>query len=135
MLPSKFQILRKCTRELNAKDSASDIVKCLHSVSAEEMLESADIKIQPASSAKQCLSKAFDDLTVKATELSSALESRGDAATDVEEKVKFLYAEELKDVTSLNVQLDKIIAVQKLSSDNSQSISQSHLNSTFKEPR
>ena len=76
----------------NAKDSATDIVKCLHSVSTEEMLESADIKIQPASSTKQSLSKAFDDLTVKATELSSALESRGDAATNVEEKVKFLYA-------------------------------------------
>ena len=115
------------------KESATGIVRCLDEVSSDDILESAEVRILPASSTKQALTKGFEDLTLNATELSSALEFRGDSATDVEGKVKFLYAEELKDVTSLNVKLDKMIAVQKLSSGFNRSASQSQLNSTFKE--
>ena len=125
-----------------AKESANEIVRCLDEDSSDEILESTEIKIQPASSTKQTLTRAFEDLThsfedlthsLKATEFSSTLELCGDSASDVEEKVKFLYEEELKDTTSLNVKLDKMIAVQKLSLNSNRSASQSQLNSTFKE--
>ena len=116
-----------------SKDFATDIVKCLDGIAAEEVVDSATIKIQPASTTKQNLTKAFDDLTSKAAELTSALELCGDTVTDVEEKVKFLYSQEWKDVTNIIGELDKIIAAQKHASDANKSASQLPLNSTFKE--
>ena len=73
-----------------SKDFATDLVKCLDGIAAEEVLDSATVKIQPASTTKQSLTKAFDVLTSKAAELSSALVAHGDTVRDVEEKVKFL---------------------------------------------
>ena len=76
----------------HAKESATEIVKCLDEVSSDYILELDEKNIQPASSTKQTLTKAFEDLTLKASELSSALEFYGDSATEVEEKAKFLHA-------------------------------------------
>ena len=116
-----------------AKDLAGEIVKCLDKVSAGDMFDSAEIKIQPASDTKQSLTNAFDALAVKAAELISALETRGDTVNDIEGKVKFMHSQENKAVNSIIVQLNKIIAAQKHASDANKSASQLPLNSTFRE--
>ena len=136
---SKFEAKQELINGIEAKmlltpskESADEIIKCLQQLSSDEILDSSEVQLQPADSAKDSLSKDFDALANRATELISALEARGDEATAILDKVKFDYSEELKLVSKTKIDLNKIIAAQKISTDKNKSASQV-LSSTFRE--
>ena len=119
----------------NSKENAVQVAKCLEGIELEDLLDSSVVHIQPADSVKESLNKDFEGLAVRASDLTSALETRGDNPTDVEQKVKFEYSEELKEVGKLNLDLNKILEAKKINSDkNKLSSAQQILSSTFREP-
>ena len=96
----------------SSKDSASKVAECLDRIDVEDLVKSEEIKIQPASTVKLNLAKTFEDVTCKAAEYTSALEAQGESSAEIEQKVKFMYQEELKLVSELLLKLDKIIEAQ-----------------------
>ena len=60
------------------------------------------------------------------------MEACGDKARAIETRVKFAYSEELKAVGKINIDLNRILAAQKINSEKNKSSSQV-LSSTFRE--
>ena len=133
-IPEKEKKYQKALDDFhNSKENAVQVAKCLEGIELEDLLDSSVVHIQPADSVKESLNKDFEGLAVRASDLTSALETRGDNPTDVAPKVKFDYSEELKEVGKLNLDLNKILEAKKINSDKiKSSSSQQILSSTFR---
>ena len=116
-----------------SKDTALEVVKCLEAIPTDELMDSVEVLLQPADSAKEDLEKSFDDVQMKATELVAALEANGDDSNVIITKVKFNYYEELKEVNKLKIGLDKILNIQRMSDKNRSVDRTPLLSSTFRE--
>ena len=118
-----------------SKKNAQQVIQCLNDLKPDEAVEAAIVQVQPAESAKEALRKDFDDICATASELKDALKARGDDDTSINEKVKFNRLDEMENVGNINIDLDKIVNIQKLnSSRNMTSSSSPILSSTIKEP-
>ena len=112
--------------------NAQKVVQCLNGLSPDEICEAANVQMQPAEKTKDKLVKHYDEVVVASNELKDALKARGDEEDTIKHKVKFDRLEEMEKVENINVDLEKIVNVQKLNS--SRSMTSPHvLHSTFKE--
>ena len=115
-----------------AMRNAQQVVQCLNGLNPEEVCEAANVQMQPAEETKDKLRKHYDEVVVASNELKDALKARGDNEDTITQKIKFDRLEEMEKVENINVDLVKIVNVQKLNS--SKNTTTSHiLSSTFKE--
>ena len=99
---------------------------------SDDICEAAIVQVQPAESTQDELKKYFNEVIVSANELKDALKALGDDEDTIKQKVKFDRLEEMEKVGNININLEKIVNVQKLNSSNN--TTSSHiLSSTFKE--
>ena len=115
-----------------SKKNAQQVAQCLNNLKSDEICEAAIVQVQPAESTKEELKKYFDEVIANANELKDALQTRGDDADSIKEKVKFDRLEEIEKIGNINIDLDKIVNVQKLNSSKN-TTSSPILSSTFKE--
>ena len=112
--------------------NAQQVVQCLHGLRDDEISEAANVQVQPAEKIKDELRKHYDEVVSISNELKDALKARGDNEDTIKQKVKFDRLEEMEKVGNINVDLEKIVNVQKLNS--SKNTTSPHiLSSTFKE--
>ena len=112
--------------------NAQQIVQSLNSLNPEEICESAIVQMQPAEKTKDDLKKRYDEVVVSTSELKDALKARGDNEDTINQRIKFDRLEEMEKVENINVELEKIVTVQKLNS--SKNVTSPHiLSSTFRE--
>ena len=116
----------------HTKRKAQQIIQCLDGLTSEEIVEAASVQVQPAERAKEELKQRFEEIVAAANKLKDALIARGDSEDSIAGRLKFDRMEETVKVGDINVDLEKIVTVQKLNS--TKNTTSSVLSSTFKEP-
>ena len=114
--------------------NAQQVVQCLNGLNSDEICEAVNVQVQPAEKSKDKLKKHYDEVVVTTNELKDALRVRGDDEDTIKQRVKFDRLEEMEKFGNINVDLEKIVTVQKLNS--SKNMTSPHiLSSTFKETK